>query len=242
MTTTLSFNNVSDYNSRIALVKVAAAFPSNVMRRNPYTIKVPVSRLSQTLQRISRAGGKVQSITIQSPSYGEVNSGVSSPELRVVDVPANSAAPSSADTEQVESVSQETPVEHHHTETTANIPVPEETTENPTNSVPEAETTQETTDNQTTPVPEAETTQETTDNQTTPVPEAETTEETTDNQITPVPEIDSEEYAANIGGNGESKGFMSNIGAKLTQITKTNKSNKKTTGKQDKKSKRKRKN
>lgn len=211
MTTTLSFNNVSDYNSRIALVEVATAFPSNVMRKNPYIIKVPVSRLSQTLQRISRAGGKVQNVTIQSPSHGEVNSGVSSPELRVVDVPAN-PVPSSTDTEQqVESVSQEAPVEEQQTETT---------------------------ENQTTPVPEVETTADTTTNQTTPVPETETTE----NQTTPVPEIDSDEYAANIGGNGESKGFMSNIGAKLTQITKTNKSSKKNSGKQDKKSKRKRKN
>ncbi len=206
MTTTLGSNNVSDYNSRIALVEVGGVFPSNVMRKNPYTMKVPVSRLSQTLQRISRAGGKVQSVTIQSPSYGEVNSGVSSPELRVVDVPAN-PVPSSTDTEQVESFSEVAPVEHHQTEIT---------------------------ENQTIPVLETEITE----NQTASVLETEITE----NQTVSVPEIDSDEYAANIGGDGEKKGFISGIGAKLTQITKTNKSNKKTTGKQDKKSKRKRKN
>ena len=198
MTTTVSFTNVSDYNSRIALVEVMNVLPSNVMRKNPYMMKVPVSRLSQTLQRISRAGGKIQSVTIQSPSYGEVNSGVSSPELRVVDIPANSAVPSLADTEQVGSVSVVNPVEEHHTETTAN--------------------------------------------QTTAVPETDTTQETTENQTTAVPEIDSDEYAAKTGENVERKGFMSNLGAKLTQVTKTNKSSKKNTGKQDKKSKRKRKN
>ncbi len=126
MTTTLSSNNVSDYSDRIALVEVAGVFPSYGMRKKPYTMKVPVSRLSQTLQRISRTGGKVKSVTIQSPRYGEVNSGVSSPELRVVDVPANPVS-SPTDTVQITTTPETPTVENHHTEATENQsnPIPE---------------------------------------------------------------------------------------------------------------------
>lgn len=123
MTTTLNSNNVSDYSGRVALVEVAGVFPSHGMRKNPYTMKVPVSRLSQTLQRISRAGGKVQSVTIQSSSYGEVNSGVSSPELRVVDVPANPVS-LPTDTEQVKSAPELSPESDQNTEITESQQTP----------------------------------------------------------------------------------------------------------------------
>ncbi|MDJ0617468.1 MAG: phycobilisome linker polypeptide [Calothrix sp. MO_192.B10] len=180
MTTTLNSTNVSDYDSRIASIEVAGVFPSNVMRKKPYTIKVPVSRLSPTLQRISRGGGKVQSVTIQSPSYGEVSSAGASPELRVVDVPAKPVS-SPTETESVESTPKVATVEHQQTTTPENQPIP-------------------------------------------------------------VPEIDSDEYAANIGGDGESVQLIPGLGIKLPKITKSKKDTKKTAGKREKKSKQKRKN
>ncbi|MDJ0798854.1 MAG: phycobilisome linker polypeptide [Calothrix sp. MO_167.B12] len=181
MTTTLNSTNVSDHNSRIVLVEVAGVFSSNVMRKKPYTIKVPVSRLSQTLQRISRRGGKVQSVTIQSPSYGEVSSGGASPELGVVDVPPAKPVSSPTETESVESTLEVATVEHQQTTTPENQPIP-------------------------------------------------------------VPEIDSDEYAANIGGDGESVQLIPGLGIKLPKIIKSKKDTKKTAGKREKKSKQKRKN
>lgn len=154
MTTTLSSNNVSDYNGRVALVEVAGVFTSHGMGKNPYTIKVPISRLSQTLQRISRAGGKVQSVTIQSPSYGEVNSQISSPELRVVDVPANPVS-LPTDTVQITSTTEIPTVEHSHTEAIENQSIPIPKTENRHSEVPIVEHHHtEVTENQAIPIPE----------------------------------------------------------------------------------------
>ncbi|NRB06238.1 MAG: hypothetical protein HRU34_01935 [Richelia sp.] len=182
MTTTLSSTDVSDYNSRIALIEVRGVFPLNVMRAKPCTIKVPVSRLSQTLQIISRSGGKVQNVTIQSPNYGEVNckvSSVSSPELRVVDIPNKTVTAS----EQLETTSEVAKVQHQQTEITSN-------------------------------------------------------------QITSAAKADSDEHAANISGDGATLQLLPGLGVKLpkTTKTKTKKAAKKTAGKQQQKSKRKRKN
>ncbi|WP_339385974.1 phycobilisome linker polypeptide [Calothrix rhizosoleniae] len=233
MTTTLNSNNVSDYNSRIALIEVAGVFPSNVMRKNPYTIKVPISRLSQTLQRISRAGGKVKSVTIQSPSYGEVNSGVSSPELRVVDVPANPVS-SPTNTVQITSTPETPTVENHHTETTENqsSPIPENHhAETPT--VENHHT--EATENQSSPIPENHHAE-------TPTVEHPHTEATENQPIPIIPEIDSDEYAANIGGDTTTIQLLPGLGVKLPKTTKTKKATKKTAGKQKKQSKQKHKN
>jgi hypothetical protein len=75
MNTTLSPTNLSDYQGRIALIKVKGVFlGNNGMGNNSDTIKVPFHRLSQTLQKIRRAGIPVESVTFTSSSHQETES------------------------------------------------------------------------------------------------------------------------------------------------------------------------
>jgi CpcD/allophycocyanin linker domain len=75
----------SDYNSRIALVEVAGT--SNKHARNSnYTLRVSLGRLSQTIQRIAKTGGKIVSIVM--PSFDVTESGTNqAPPLVAVETP-----------------------------------------------------------------------------------------------------------------------------------------------------------
>ncbi len=55
----------SDYNSRIALVEVVGASRKQARNSN-YTLRVSLGRLSQTIQRIAKTGGKIVSIVMPS--------------------------------------------------------------------------------------------------------------------------------------------------------------------------------
>jgi CpcD/allophycocyanin linker domain len=63
-------SSISDYNNRIVLLEVIGALNAKA-RNTHYTMKVPYARLSQTVQRISRAGGKIASVTMASFSPSE---------------------------------------------------------------------------------------------------------------------------------------------------------------------------
>ncbi|WP_063711963.1 phycobilisome linker polypeptide [Kamptonema formosum] len=65
---TTGVTGVSDYENRTVAIEVTGLCGQNLMRHSHYTVKVPCSRLSDAMQRISRMGGKVASVTLLSHS------------------------------------------------------------------------------------------------------------------------------------------------------------------------------
>ena len=61
----------SDYSSRIALLEVAGASYKHARNSN-YTIRVPLGRLSQTIQRVAKTGGKIVSVVMPSLDVAEI--------------------------------------------------------------------------------------------------------------------------------------------------------------------------
>lgn len=56
--------NVSSHGSRTVEWEVTGVCRQDVMRTSNYKIKVPYSRMSQTMQSINRMGGKVTKVTL----------------------------------------------------------------------------------------------------------------------------------------------------------------------------------
>ncbi len=56
--------NISTYGSRTIAIEVTGICRQDVMRISNYTVKVPYSRMSQTIQNINRLGGKVAGISL----------------------------------------------------------------------------------------------------------------------------------------------------------------------------------
>ncbi len=56
--------NVSSYGSRTVEFEVTGVCRQDVMRTSNYKVKVPYSRMSQTMQSINRMGGKVAKVTL----------------------------------------------------------------------------------------------------------------------------------------------------------------------------------
>ncbi|MEL6910039.1 MAG: phycobilisome linker polypeptide [Cyanobacteria bacterium J06598_4] len=69
---TTGANNVSTYGSRTIAINVTGVCRQDVMRTSNYTVKVPYSRMSQTIQTINRMGGKVAGISLGSTVTPEV--------------------------------------------------------------------------------------------------------------------------------------------------------------------------
>lgn len=59
-----SGTNVSSYGNRTIEIEVTGLCRQDVMRTSNYTLKVPYSRMSQTIQGINRMGGKVARISL----------------------------------------------------------------------------------------------------------------------------------------------------------------------------------
>ena len=57
-------NNISGYGSRTVAIEVTGVCRQELMRTSNYTVKVPYSRMSQTIQNINRMGGKVANISL----------------------------------------------------------------------------------------------------------------------------------------------------------------------------------
>lgn len=57
--------SISGYGSRTVAIEVTGVCRQDVMRTSNYTIKVPYSRMSQTIQNINRMGGKVANISLR---------------------------------------------------------------------------------------------------------------------------------------------------------------------------------
>lgn len=58
-------SNISGYGSRTVSIEVTGIRRQDVMRTSNYTVKVPYSRMSQTINNISRMGGKVASVSLE---------------------------------------------------------------------------------------------------------------------------------------------------------------------------------
>ncbi|MEN9565247.1 MAG: rod linker polypeptide CpcD [Cyanobacteriota bacterium] len=56
--------NISTYGNRTIAIEVTGVCRQDVMRTSNYTVKVPYSRMSQTIQSINRMGGKVAGISL----------------------------------------------------------------------------------------------------------------------------------------------------------------------------------
>ena len=56
--------NISTYGSRTIAIEVTGVCRQDVIRTSSYTLKVPYSRMSQTIQNINRIGGKVASVSL----------------------------------------------------------------------------------------------------------------------------------------------------------------------------------
>lgn len=56
--------NISTYGGRTIAIEVTGICRQDVMRTSNYTVKVPYSRMSQTIQNINRMGGKVAGISL----------------------------------------------------------------------------------------------------------------------------------------------------------------------------------
>lgn len=56
--------SVSSHGSRTVELEVTGVCRQDVMRTSNYKIKVPYSRMSQTMQSINRMGGKVAKVTL----------------------------------------------------------------------------------------------------------------------------------------------------------------------------------
>lgn len=56
--------NASSYSSRTVEFEVTGVCRQDVMRTSNYKVKVPYSRMSQTMQSINRMGGKVAKVTL----------------------------------------------------------------------------------------------------------------------------------------------------------------------------------
>ncbi|MEL6495638.1 MAG: phycobilisome linker polypeptide [Cyanobacteria bacterium J06623_7] len=56
--------SVSTYGNRTVSIEVTGVCRQDVMRTSNYTVKVPYSRMSQTIQGINRLGGKVAGVSL----------------------------------------------------------------------------------------------------------------------------------------------------------------------------------
>ena len=70
MTTTAN-TSISESGSRMMTIEVTGVRRQDVMRTSNYTVKVPYSRMSQTIKNISRMGGKVANISLGGTSTAE---------------------------------------------------------------------------------------------------------------------------------------------------------------------------
>ncbi len=79
--------NISGYGNRTIAIEVTGMCHQDVMRSSNYTVKVPYSRMSQTIQNISRMGGKVANISLgvsaaSAPTPSQTQASEPEPEQR----------------------------------------------------------------------------------------------------------------------------------------------------------------
>lgn len=58
--------SISSYSSRLVSIEVEGVCRQDILKRSNYTIQVPYSQLSSTIQNIMKMGGKVNKVSINS--------------------------------------------------------------------------------------------------------------------------------------------------------------------------------
>ena len=61
---TTANTSLSESGSRVMTIEVTGVCRQDVARTSNYTVKVPYSRMSQTIKNINRMGGKVANISL----------------------------------------------------------------------------------------------------------------------------------------------------------------------------------
>ena len=89
----LGTSGVSDYQNRTITIEVTGLAQQSVMKTSNYTVRVPYSQMSQTMQSINRQGGKVASVQLMG------NDPVVAGSSGASDVQSNSEGESDADAE-----------------------------------------------------------------------------------------------------------------------------------------------
>ena len=74
---------ISDYQGRTVTIEVTGVCEQAVNKTAGYTVRVPYSQMSQTIQRINRQGSKVASVSLQGKSAAQAVS--STPDEANVD-------------------------------------------------------------------------------------------------------------------------------------------------------------
>ncbi len=73
-----SGQGTGSYGNRTVTIEVAGLCDMGITRTSNYTIKVPYSRMSQTMQTINRSGAKVVGVTLPGASAAAGQSAKSS--------------------------------------------------------------------------------------------------------------------------------------------------------------------
>jgi CpcD/allophycocyanin linker domain len=97
MTVASNTADLSEYTSRMVRLEVTGGKHQEGMRTSTYTIKVPCSRLSTTMQSINRMGGKITNVTA-----------LSSASVTPASAPAAVAPPAKAPNPPAKAVAKET--------------------------------------------------------------------------------------------------------------------------------------
>ena len=66
--TTTGVAGISGDSDRSVIIEVTGLCRQDTMKTSNYRVKVPFSGMSQTMQGISRLGGKVASVTVVTPA------------------------------------------------------------------------------------------------------------------------------------------------------------------------------
>ncbi len=61
---TTGTTGVSNYTNRTVVIEITGVCRQDIARTSNYSVKVPYSQMSQTIQSVSRMGGKVANITL----------------------------------------------------------------------------------------------------------------------------------------------------------------------------------
>ena len=78
--------SISGYGSRTVAIEVTGVCRQDVMKTSNYIVKVPHSRMSQTIKNINRMGGKVAHV-----SLGVTGAPATAPAALPAEAPAKSA-------------------------------------------------------------------------------------------------------------------------------------------------------
>lgn len=75
---------ISDYQGRTVTIEVTGVCQQAVNKTASYTVRVPYSQMSQTMQRINRQGGKVASVSLKGKVQPAAEENGDNPDAKTV--------------------------------------------------------------------------------------------------------------------------------------------------------------